>query len=108
FEPFEDENWRLLLLQPVLDHVVKVFGLAMVRAEDRRVVGDTEVRHRRLSEVDTLRMRESTSMEVAKCIYARQGWPARSGGLERAFIEWCQADAGIEAFCKLSEHRHDF
>ena len=47
-------------------------------------------------------------MEVDKCIYGRQGWPARNGGLERAFIEWCQQDAGIEAFCKLSESRHDF
>ena len=47
-------------------------------------------------------------MEVSKCIYARQGWPARNGGLERAFIEWAKADSGIEAFCKVSENRHDF
>jgi len=32
----------------------------------------------------------------------------RSGGLERAFIEWAQLDAGVEAFCKISENRHDF
>lgn len=108
FEPFEDEQWRLLLLQPVIDHIVKVFGLALVKAEDRNVNGETEVRHRRLSEVERLTMRESTSIEVAKCIYTRQGWPSRNGGLERAFIEWCQADAGVEAFCKLHENRHDF
>ena len=47
-------------------------------------------------------------MDVTKCIYPRQGWPSRSGGLERAFIEWCQSDAGVEAFCKLSENKHDF
>ncbi len=108
FEPFHDEQWRLLLLQPVLEHVVKIFGLALVRAEDRGTFGETEVRHNRLSEVTHLPMRESTSIEVTKCIYTRQGWPARSGGLEHAFIEWCQADAGVEAFCKLSESRHDF
>ncbi len=108
FEPFEDEQWRLLLLQPVIDHIVRVFGLALVRAEDRSTVGATEVRHRRLSEVARLPMREGHSMEVTKCIYGRQGWPARNGGLERAFIEWCQQDAGVEAFCKLSESRHDF
>lgn len=108
FEPFEDENWRLLLLQPVIDHIVKVFGLALVKAEERTIVGQTEVRHRHLSEVARLPMRESTSMEVTRCIYPRQGWPARSGGLERGFLEWCQADSGIEAFCKLSEHRHEF
>jgi type III restriction enzyme len=98
----------LLLLQPVIDHIVKVFGLALVKSEDRSVTGETEVRHRRLSDVERLTMRESTSMEVAKCIYSRQGWPARNGGLERSFIEWCQADAGVEAFCKLHENRHDF
>src|SRR5690606_7481528 len=108
FEPFEDENWRLLLLQPVIDHIVKVFGLALVKAEERTIVGQTEVRHRRLSEVARLPMRESTSMEVSRCIYPRQAWPARNGGLERGFLEWCQADSRIEAFCKFSEHRHDF
>ena len=53
-------------------------------------------------------MRESTSMEVTKCIYPRLLYPSRSGGLERAFIEWAQRDAGVAAFCKISENRHDF
>lgn len=108
FEPFDDENWRLLLLQPVIDHIVKVFGLALVKSEERDEIGETEVRHRRLSEVDTITVRESTSIEVGKCIYPRQGWPARSGGLERSFIEWCHEDASVEAFCKLTESRHGF
>lgn len=108
FEPFADEGWRLLLLQPVIDHIVKVFGLALVRAEDRTVVGETEVRHRRLSEVTKLMVRESSSLEVDKCIYTRLAYPSHSGGLERAFIEWALVDAGVEAFCKVSENRHDF
>lgn len=108
FEPFADEGWRLLLLQQVIDHIVKVFGLALVRAEDRAVVGETEVRHRRLSEVTRLMVRESSSLEVDKCIYTRLAYPSRSGGLERAFIEWAQADSSVEAFCKLSENRHEF
>jgi type III restriction enzyme len=108
FEPFVDEGWRLLLLQPVVDHVVKVFGLALVSAEERAVIGETEVRHRRLSEVEKLMVRESSSLEVGKCIYTRLAYPSRSGGLERAFIEWAQADGSIEAFCKISENRHDF
>jgi type III restriction enzyme len=108
FEPFEDEGWRLLLLQPVLDHIVKIFGLALVRAEEHTVSGRTEVRHRRLSEVTKLMVRESASLEVTKCIYTRLPYPTRSGGLERAFIEWAQLDADVEAFCKISENRHDF
>lgn len=60
---------------------------------------------RRLSEVPRLMMRESHSVEVSKCIYTRLAWPARNGGLERAFIAWAQADTQIEAFCKISENR---
>jgi type III restriction enzyme len=108
FEPFENEGWRLLLLSPVVEHIVKVFGLALVRAEEHRNVGSTEVRQRRLSEVPRLMVRESASIAVSRCIYERLPYPARSGGLERAFIEWADADSGVEAFCKLSENRHDF
>ena len=32
----------------------------------------------------------------------------RSGGLEKAFIEWAQADSSVDAFCKISENRHTF
>lgn len=108
FEPFEDEGWRLLLLQPVVEHIVKIFGLALVRAEEHVTTGSTEVRHRRLSEVTKLMVRESASLELGKSIYQRTPYPTRSGGLERAFMEWAQADASVEAFCKISENRHDF
>jgi type III restriction enzyme len=53
-------------------------------------------------------MRESCRRPVGKCIYTHQGWPARNGGLEEAFIGWCQQDTSIEAFCRISETRHDF
>ena len=108
FEPFENEQWRLLLLQPVVDHVVRVFALALKRSEQWQVLGDTQVRHRFLSEVPRIVVRESSSVEVNKCIYPRLPYPARSGGLERAFIQWADADAGIAAFCKVHEQRHDF
>ncbi len=100
--------WRLLLLQPVVDHIIKVFGLALVQAKDRAIHGETELLHRRLSEVSKLMVRESASLEVTKCIYERLPYPTRSCGLERAFIEWAQEDGSIEAFCKISENPHDF
>src|SRR3546814_14623022 len=88
FEPFEDEHWRLLLLQPVIDHVVKVFGLALVKSEERDTVGETEVRHRRLSEGGRNPVREGAAMEVTRHLYPRTGWPPRSDGLERPVMEW--------------------
>ncbi|MDQ1316259.1 MAG: type restriction enzyme, partial [Pseudomonadota bacterium] len=108
FNPMEGENWRVLLLQPVVDHITKVFAMALIESEAPHVSGQTEVLHRRLSEVPKLMMRESSSLPVNKCIYERLAFPIRNGGLERAFMEWAQADAGIQAFCKISENRHTF
>ena len=108
FNPLEGENWRVLLLQPVVDHITKVFAVALLEAEQKHTTGQTEVHLRMLSEVPKLMLRESHSVEVSKCIYTRLGWPARNGGLERAFIHWAQADTQVQAFCKISENRNTF
>lgn len=108
FNPLENENWRILLLQPVIDHIVKVFAVVLLDAEQKPVTGHTEVRYRKLSEVSRLMMRESSSMPVSKCIYQRLSYPSRNGGLEQAFMQWAQADSAVEAFCKISENRHGF
>lgn len=108
YAPMENENWRVLLLTPVVEHIVKVFGSALHEAEHLDTVGKVEVMHRRLSEVSKLPMRESSSIPVNKCIYKRLPYSRRNGGLEKAFMEWAQADGGVEAFCKINEHKHDF
>ena len=102
------ENWRLLLLQPVVDHITKVFAVALLESEEQHTSGQTEVLARWLSETPRLMVREAHSVVVSKCIYTRLGWPARNGGLERTFIQWAQADAQVLAFCKISETRHPF
>ena len=108
FNPLAEENWRLLLLSPVTDHIIKIFGVAVLESEESLVEGATEVRYRQLSETTHLMVRESSSVEVGKCIYGRLPYPARNGGLEKRFIHWAQADASIESFCKISETRHSF
>ncbi|MBZ9540226.1 DEAD/DEAH box helicase family protein [Modicisalibacter tunisiensis] len=108
FEPLVDENWRLLLLQPVLDHITRIFALALIEAEQTQSSGTLDVKHRYLSEVPRLMMREKHSQAVNKCIYERQGWSARHGGLEHSFIQWASSDASVAAFCKINENRHTF
>lgn len=108
FVPMADENWRLLLLQPVVDHITKVFAVALIESESVTTHGETEIRHRRLSEVAKLMMQEKHSLPVNKCIYERLAYPARNGGLEKAFIAWANNDTSVQAFCKISETRHDF
>jgi len=108
FNPIEDENWRLLLLQPIVDHITKVFAVALLEAEEKHTNGETEVHLRYLSEIPKIMVRESSSTEVSKCIYTHLGWPSRNGGLEQTFIKWAQADTQVLAFCKINENRHTF
>ena len=37
FNPQDDENWRLLLLQPVVDHITKVFAVALLDSDVTKV-----------------------------------------------------------------------
>jgi type III restriction enzyme len=108
FVPLDDENWRLLLNDAVTAHIIKVVAQELLRTEAIEAGDDGEVTHRKLSEVDRLTMRESSSLAVAKCIYPRLPYPSRSGLLERAFIEMADRDGSIEAFCKVHEHKHVF
>jgi type III restriction enzyme len=108
FDPMEDENWRLLLLKDVLDHLVKVFSDSLLVNQERPPLGEAKVLTRKLSEIKKLMMRESHSVEVNKCIYERLPFPAHSGGLEEAFIAWADHDGSVAAFCKISETKHAF
>lgn len=107
-DPLADENWRVLLIDPVTEHIIKVWARAILEAEDSVIVADAEVAHRRLSEVPKLAMRESASLAVGKAIYLRLPYPSRNGGLELAFMETCERDASVDAFCKINEQKHTF
>jgi type III restriction enzyme len=108
FNPNEDENWRLLLLQPVADHIIREFGRRLPELTEVETDTPPEVGHRNLSEVDKLMMREAYSVVVTKCIYERLPYPSRNGEFEKAFIEKAQGDGMVEAFCKLNEQKHSF
>jgi type III restriction enzyme len=97
-----------LLLQPVVDHITKVFAVALLESEEQHTSGHTEVHARNLSEVPRLMLRESPFGGGEQVHLHPLGWPARNGGLERTFIHWAQADSQVLAFCKISENRHTF
>jgi type III restriction enzyme len=107
-DPLADETWRVLLLDPVTSHVIKVWARQLMDSEETTVASEAEVRYRQLSEAPKLTMRESSSLAVSKSIYLRLPFPSRNGGLERAFIESADRDASVDAFCKLDEQKHSF
>jgi type III restriction enzyme len=105
-DPMDDENWRVLLVDPVTEHIMRTWARQLLEAEETAIAADAEVTHRLLSEVPKLTMRESASLAVEKSIYLRLPFPTRSGGLERAFIETADRDGSVDAFCKLNEQKH--
>lgn len=108
FDPLDDENWRVLLLRDVLDHIVRVSALAFAESFDKTIEEEAQIEYRYLSSVSSLTVSESASISTVKSIYERLPFPKRSGGLELDFMNWCNRDSSVNAFCKLHEYKHDF
>lgn len=110
FDPFHDNDWKILLSREgiVTRHIVEQFAKALYKAQQQLTSVQADVAHTPFSAVKTIRVRESFSMEVAKCIYTRQGWPSHGGGLERAFMQLLEEDADVERWLKINETQHSF
>lgn len=107
-DPFVNENWRVLVIDIITNHIIKEISKAVIKLQDTETVSEPKVMERKISEVATLRMRESYSLETVKTIYTRTPYPAHSGGLERDFIEYADQDNTVESFVKLLVDKHYF
>lgn len=110
FNPFQGNDWKILLAKDgiVTKHIVEQFAVAIYKMQDRLTTINAEVSHTDFSSLRAIKMRESYSMEVQKCIYPRLGYPSHGGGLEKAFIEFLDRDAEVERFLKINENGHSF
>lgn len=110
FNPFQGNDWKILLAKDgiVTKHIVEQFAVAIYKMQSRLTTIDAEVSHTDFSSLKAIKMRESYSMEVQKCIYPRLGYPSHGGGLEKAFIEFLDRDAEVERFLKINENGHSF
>ncbi len=108
FDPFEAENWRVLLVGDVPAEIAGNLATKLVETQENQEVGEAIVKHRRLSEVETIWVRSTSCVEVKKCIYPKLRVPAKAGGLERLFSEWVYKDTRVEAFAKVDEYRHAY
>src|SRR5207249_4509812 len=108
FNPHEDENWRVLKVDAVANHIIKEFGRKLPELTEVETQAPAEIAQRKLSEVTKLAMREAYSLAVSKCIYERLPYPSRNGEFEKAFIEKASGDGTVLAFCKINEQKHTF
>ena len=110
FDPFQGSDWKILLAKDgiVTKHIVEQFAVAIYKMQSRLTTIDAEVSHTDFSSLKAIKMRESYSLDVQKCIYPRLGYPSHGGGLEKAFIEFLDRDAEVERFLKINESGHSF
>lgn len=108
FDPLEDENWRVLLIDDVAHEIAGVFATKLTTLQESQLVAEAEVRYMNLSDVKTIPVRSGSCVNVTKCIYPKLPIPSKGGGLERLFLEWLDRDTKVEAFAKVHEYRHAF
>jgi type III restriction enzyme len=92
----------------VAEQIAGEMGRVLVELHENVSVGGAQVLHRQVSELTSLVVRTSSSVELVKCIFPRQGFPSHGGGLEKAFMVWADNDAKVEALLKINEYGHDF
>jgi type III restriction enzyme len=110
FDPFVDNNWKILLLKNglITDHVVKEIGKAVFEMQQAVKPTEAKVEKRYYSEVAELRMRENFSLDIAKTIYERLAYPSNKGEFEKNLMLYADADSGVESLIKVNEYYHSF
>lgn len=110
FDPFADNNWRVLLLSKagIAEHIVKEVSQTIYDMQNNIDIDEAIVIKRYFSEVESLKMRENFSLDIAKAIYQKLPYPSNKGELEKNFILYCDSDSEVERFLKISEHYHHF
>ena len=75
FNPFNGSDWKILLSKDaiVTKHIIEEMARAIFNMQQNIMTTDAQVVHTSFSSVSEIKMRESFSMEVHKCIYERQG-----------------------------------
>jgi type III restriction enzyme len=110
FDPLKDNNWRILLItqHSIIKHVVSNIAKAVYDSMNNLKINDARIVKRYFSEVKEIRIRETYAIMAAKNIYEKIAYPSHSGGFEKDFIEFIDADSKVKAFVKINEYYNDF
>ena len=110
FNPFDDENWRILLLKigGVSEHIIKEISKLVYESQQTTITNDAQIQKVYFSSVDELRVRENYSLELQKTIYKRTAYPSNRGEFEKDFLVFLDTQSEVEAFVKIIEFKHIF
>lgn len=105
---FEDNNWRVLMIEMVAEHTIKQIIQMIIQEQQSEIQGEAESIPLRLSSIDSFSIRENYALDVSKCIYPRIQYPSNKWETEKDFILFVDSDSLVESFCKIYEQRHHF
>ncbi len=110
FDPFVDNNWKVLLLKNgiVTQHIVKEIGKVIIEMQKITKVSEAKIEQHFFSEVPELRMREDYSLDIVKTIYEKLPYPSNRGGFEKNFLLYADTDGEVESIMKVNEYYHSF
>ena len=110
FNPMENNNWRILLLQNtgLVSHIYEELNKTIYKMHQNIDIEEARVEKRYFSEIKELTMREKFSIELSKTIYERLSYPSNKGELEKNFMIFADRDSNVEAFIKIHEYKHTF
>ncbi len=110
FDPFVDNNWKVLLLKNgiVTQHIIKEIGKVIIEMQKITEVSEAKVEHHYFSEIPELRMRENYSLDITKTIYERLPYPSNRGEFEKNFMLYSDSDGEVASIMKVNEYYHSF
>ncbi len=110
FNPFENENWRVLMLKGanITEHIIKELSRTIFNMQNETVINEAEINKVYFSTVESITMREKYALNLQKTIYEKTAYPSNRGGFEKAFLEFLDRDSKVEKFIKILEFKHLF
>lgn len=110
FNPFEGNDWKILLAQNglVTAHIIKEISKVIYEMQMNTEKTTSEADKLYFSRIRELRVRESFSLPLQKTIYERTPFPSNKGNFEKDILLFLDDDAKVESFIKISESQHDF
>jgi len=110
FNPFEDENWRILMLKGanITEHIIKELSRTIFNMQNETIVSQAQINKVYFSSIKSINMRERYALDLQKTIYEKTAYPSNRGGFEKAFLEFLDSDSKVIKFIKILEFKHMF
>ncbi|MBD3808632.1 MAG: restriction endonuclease subunit R, partial [Epsilonproteobacteria bacterium] len=110
FNPFENENWRVLMLKNanITPHITNGIHRLIYNMQNSTTYIKPLVNKIYFSKVSSLNMRANYALDLEKTIYEKTAYPTNKGGFEKAFLEFLDSDSKVLKFIKILEFKHDF